>query len=361
MRITILIAIILGATAFVSAKTTSLTAEVMVKGYDIIWSMAQVDADKILFLTRKGQFNLLNINSKKVDLIKSDLKIFHQGQGGLLDLEVRPDFKKNKKAYFTYSCEKLQSQTTTCLGTGILDISKFALTDIKEIFSVEPAVDSNLHFGSRLAWDSKHNLYMTTGDRYLKKDSAQSLETHLGKILRLDENGKAAIGNPFIDNKIAKPEIWSLGHRNMQGLFYDLKTESLWEHEHGAKGDEINKIQAGKNYGWPIITHGVDYNGEKIGIGKEKAGLEQPLHTYVPSIAPSALIVYSGKKFKQWQGHLFIGALAGEHINHVEIQSPVKETRLFTDLDERVRDIIEFSTGDIYFSTDSGKIFKFNF
>ena len=255
----------------------------------------------------------------------------------------------------------MKSLNTTCLGTGILDIPKLILKDIKEIFVVQPAIDSNLHFGSRLAWDFEKNLFMTTGDRYIKKESAQSLETHLGKILRLDENGKAARGNPFVNTKDAKPEIWSLGHRNMQGLFYDLVTKTLWEHEHGAKGgDEINKIQAGKNYGWPIITHGVDYNGDKIGIGKEKAGLEQPLYSYVPSIAPSGLIVYSGKKFKQWQGHLFIGALAGEHINQVEINNPVKETRHFTDLGERVRDIIEISSGDIYFSTDSGKIFKFN-
>lgn len=343
------------------AKSSSPNAEEIIKGYNVIWSMAQVDSDKILFSTKKGQFHLLNINSKKVDLVKSDLKIFNQGQGGLLDVKVHPNFKKNQKVYFTYSCEKLQSQNTTCLGTGLLDLSKLALTDLKEIFSVKPSVDSSLHFGSRLAWDSKNNLYMTTGDRYIKKDSAQSLETHLGKILRLDENGKAALENPFIDNKSAKPEIYSLGHRNMQGLFYDTKTDSLWEHEHGAKGgDEINKVQAGKNYGWPIITHGVDYNGDKIGIGKEKVGLEQPVHTYVPSIAPSGLIVYSGKKFKQWQGHLFIGALAGEHINQIEIKTPIKETRHFTNLGERIRDIIEISTGDIYFSTDSGKIFKFN-
>ncbi len=146
----------------------------------------------------------------------------------------------------------------------------------------------------------------------------------------------------------------------MQGLFFDRDKKILWEHEHGAKGgDEINKIQSGKNYGWPVITHGVDYSGEKIGVGKEKQGMEQPTHFYVPSIAPSGLIVYSGKKYKQWKGHLFLGALAGEHINLVELAESPKETRLLEKLNERVRDITETESGDIFFSADSGKIFKF--
>lgn len=342
-------------------KTQAIKAELVAQGYDVIWSMAQIQSDKIIFTTRQGDFHLLDINSKKIDIIKSALKVYNQGQGGLLDVKLHPGFSRSKKVYFTYSCEKSKSLNTTCLGTGVLDTKKLSLNSVQEIFSAEPAMDSSLHFGSRLAWDLESNLYMTMGDRYHKKDSAQSLQSHLGKILRLDEFGKAAKGNPYTHLKNAKPEIWSLGHRNPQGLFFDKQTKILWEHEHGAKGgDEINKIQAQKNYGWPIITHGVDYNGEKIGIGKEKEGLEQPKHVYTPSIAPSGLIVYSGKKFKNLKGFLLLGALAGQHINQIEfVNDTPKETRLFTNLKERIRDILEIDSGEIYFSTDSGKIYKF--
>lgn len=339
---------------------TEVTSEKMTSGHGVIWSMAEVASDKLIFTTRSGEFKVLNLKSKKVDRVKSDLKVLVQGQGGLLDVEVHPSFATNQRIYFTYSCQKEKSLNTTCLGHAKLDLLNLSLTDAKEIFSAQPAVDSSLHFGSRLTWDSENNLYMSTGDRYFKKDMAQSLQNHLGKILRLTDEGKAAQGNPFINVKDAKPEIFSYGHRNVQGLFYDKSARVLWESEHGAKGgDEINRIEAGKNYGWPVITHGVDYSGEKIGIGKEKAGLEQPAYFYVPSIAPSGLIVYSGSKFKQWKGHLFLGALVLEHINHVEMASPPKEKRLLTNLGERIRDITETTSGDIYFSTDSGKIFKF--
>lgn len=352
--------VIIGVVIAVICKAADVTSEKMTSGHGIIWSMSEVADDKLIFTTRSGEFKILDLKTKKVDRLKSDIKVLVQGQGGLLDVKVHPNFKANQRIYFTYSCAKENSLNTTCLGYAKLDLLNLNLTDAKEIFSAQPAVDSSLHFGSRLAWDSENNLFMTTGDRYFKKDMAQSLQNHLGKVLRLTDEGKPVQSNPFINTKDAKPEIFSYGHRNVQGLFYDKSAKVLWESEHGAKGgDEINRIEAGKNYGWPVITHGVDYNGEKIGIGKEKAGLEQPAYFYVPSIAPSGLIVYSGSKYKQWRGHLFLGALVLEHINQVEMASPAKETRLFANLGERVRDITETTSGEIYFSTDSGKIFKF--
>ncbi len=341
-------------------NAAEVTSEQITEGHGVIWSISEVTTDKLIFTTRSGKLKILDLKTKKVDSVKTDLKVLVQGQGGLLDVKAHPNFKTNQKIYFTYSCQKEKSLNTTCLGFAKLDILRLSLTDTNEIFAVQPAVDSSLHYGSRLAWDDKSNLYMSTGDRYFKKDMAQSLQTHLGKVLKLTDDGKPAPGNPFTNTKDAKPEIFSYGHRNIQGLFFDKSSNVLWETEHGAKGgDEINRIEAGKNYGWPIITHGVDYSGEKIGVGKEKAGLEQPVHFYVPSIAPSGLIVYSGNKYKQWKGHLFLGALVLEHINQVEMVTPPKETRLFAKLSERIRDISETKSGDIYFSTDSGKIFKF--
>ncbi len=341
-------------------NAAEVTSEKITEGHGVIWSISEVTNDKLIFTTRSGEFKILDLKTKKVDSVKTDLKVLVQGQGGLLDVKAHPDFKTNQRVYFTYSCQKEKSLNTTCLGYAKLDVLKLNMTGAKKIFSVEPAVDSSLHYGSRLAWDGENNLYMSTGDRYFKKEMAQSLQNHLGKVLKLTDEGKPAPGNPFVNTKDAKPEIFSYGHRNIQGLFFDKSSKVLWESEHGAKGgDEINRIDAGKNYGWPIITHGVDYSGEKIGVGKEKAGLEQPAYFYVPSIAPSGLIVYSGNKYKQWKGHLFLGALVLEHINQVEMKVPPKETRLMTSLGERVRDITETASGEIYFSTDSGKIFKF--
>ena len=347
------------------AKPTgsAVKAELLVQGYDVIWSMAQISSRKILFTTRNGTFQLLELPDKKVTPVKAALKVFNRGQGGLMDLKLHPDFDKNKKIYFTYSCEKSLLRNTTCLGTAIFNEKKMALESMREIFAAEPAINSSLHFGSRLAWDDEQHLFMTMGERFSHRDLAQSLETHLGKILRLDENGRAATGNPFAATSKAKPEIWSYGHRNPQGLFYDSKTKTLWEHEHAAKGgDEINRIEKGKNYGWPVITHGVGYSGEKIGIGSAKEGMEQPLYTYIPSIAPSGLIVYSGKKYSQYKDFLFLGALVLEHLNQIEItKTKTNETRLFETLHERVRTVLETEDGDILFSTDSGKIFRVQF
>jgi glucose/arabinose dehydrogenase len=332
----------------VLATNAAITAEKLTDGVGSkVWSMEELPDGNILFTTWDGGFHILDLSSKAVVKLKAGLKIYNRGQGGLLDVKLHPDYNKNKKIYFTYSCEKAPSKNTTCLGTALLDQKKAQLTDIREIFAAEPAYDSANHFGSRLAWDNDGHLFMTMGDRYSARDEAQNPKSHLGKILRLDQNGKA--------------EIWSLGHRNPQGLFFEKSTGILWEHEHGARGgDEINKIEKGKNYGWPVITHGVDYTGEKIGIGKEKAGMEQPLHTYTPSIAPSGLIVYSGKKFPSLKGNFLLGSLVGRHLNVVSFEGgKVKETRMFETLHLRVRDVLETSEGDILFSTDSEKIYRF--
>ena len=322
-------------------------SERLVQGFDVIWSMAELPDGGILFTTRKGEFYILDLKKNSTQKLKAELTVYNRGQGGLFDVKLDPDFSKNKKIFFTYACEKYSSHNTTCLAHAVLDEKKLQLNNIKEIFAAQPPLDSSSHFGGRLAWDNQNHLFMTMGERFISRDSAQDLKSDLGKILKINEDGKA--------------EIWSYGHRNPQGLFFEKTTGILWEHEHGARGgDEINKIEKSKNYGWPVITHGVDYTGEKIGIGKEKAGMEQPLHTYTPSIAPSGLIVYSGKKYPELKGVLLLGALVGEHVNQVEFKDgKVKETRLFDNLHERVRELLETSDGEILFSTDSGKIFKF--
>ena len=337
--------------------SAAISTERLTDGHDVIWALAPISKTEILFTTRGGKFKILDLKNRKVSEVKSELKVLNQGQGGLLDVVTHPDFVNSRKIYFTYSCERPGNLNSTCLAFATLTKDLRSLVNLTEIFSAKPASNSKQHFGSRLAWDSTGHLFMTMGDRYILRDSAQSLQTHLGKVLRLDQNGKAVKGNPFLDQPEALSEIYSYGHRNPQGLFFDKAQNALWESEHGARdGDELNKIEAGKNYGWPVINHGVDYDGSKIGEGKEKPGMEQPYYFYVPSIAPSGLLKYSGKKFPQYKDSFFLGALVLTHLNRVD--SNRNEERLFANLNERIRSVIESSDGDIFFSTDSGRIYR---
>ncbi|MDE0118491.1 MAG: PQQ-dependent sugar dehydrogenase [Bdellovibrionales bacterium] len=270
---------------------------------------------------------------------------------------------------------------------GSRESNKISITQLKDIFVATPFISSRRHFGSRLVFDKKGFLYVTVGDR-VERHLAQKLDNHLGKVLRLTDKGKAPKDNPFVfensrfknsaakrkvpkrDGKIipngyikdALPEIWSFGHRNPQGLFIHPKTGQLWEQEHGPRGgDEINLIKKGKNYGWPVITYGREYWGPKIGEGMRKKGMEQPIKYYTPSIAPSGLLIYSGRKFKKWKYHFFSGALVLRHLNRIKVSKKQKvkeEERLLSDLNFRVRHVIEGPKGFIYISVDKGQILR---
>ena len=280
-----------------------------------------------------------------------------EGREGYWILPFLPIFQQAKKYIFLIPKKKVKKKTTG-ISYGILKGNH--LTQIKEIFSAKPALSSRIHFGSRMVFDQDGFLFITVGERH-NRHFAQNLNTHMGKILRLTEEGKAPSTNPFVDHKNALPEIWSFGHRNPQGLTLHPISGELWAHEHGPRGgDEINLIKKGKNYGWPIITYGTEYWGPKIGEGTRKEGLEQPIKYYVPSIAPSGLLIYSGKKIKQWRGDFFSGALVLEHLNRLKFKNNkvVKEERLISKSGFRVRNVIEGPEGSIYISVDSGRIFK---
>ena len=365
--------------------------EVLTENQGVIWSMSFIDQHHILFTERKGQFKILNIQNKNVYPVAGSPQVYESGQGGLMDIALHPDFSSNKKVYFVYS-KKIKNKQTTALAQGILselpqnsdsqkpDSQKpskknYRISQVKDIFLAKPLVSSSIHFGSRLVFDKNKFLFMTMGDRH-QRHKAQSLNTHLGKVLRLTENGKPAPGNPFYtaksfnnnhlkEDKTQKqvlPEVWSFGHRNPQGLYIHPETGELWEQEHGPKGgDEINLIKKGLNYGWPIITYGREYWGPRIGEGTVKEGLEQPVKYYKPSIAPCGLLIYSGRKFKQWKGHFFSGALVLEHLNRLKINQKnivEEEERLLSSLGLRIRDVVEDQEGFIYVSTDDGKILR---
>lgn len=340
--------------------------EVLAEDQGVIWAMDFIDDHHMLFTERKGQFKILNIQNKNIYSVSGSPQVYERGQGGLMDIALHPDFSNNKKVYFTYSKE-IGSKQTTALAQGIFaGIKEKKIKLVKDIFLVKPFASASIHFGSRLVFDKDGFLFMAMGDRH-QRHKAQSLNTHLGKVLRLTDEGKAPRDNPFYKNRNNKtdptlPEVWSFGHRNPQGLYIHPETGELWEQEHGPRGgDEINLVKKGLNYGWPIITYGREYWGPRIGEGFVKAGLEQPVKYYVPSIAPCGLLIYSGKKFKQWKGHFFSGALVLEHLNRLKINQKniaIEEERLLSSLGLRVRDVIEGPQGFIYISTDDGKILR---
>jgi aldose sugar dehydrogenase len=225
---------------------------------------------------------------------------------------------------------------------------------LQELFVVSPFISSGMHFGSRIAFDGKGYVFLSTGERG-NKSNAQNLGTHNGKIMRLHDDGRVPSDNPFVNTPNAKPEIWTYGHRNVQGMVYDKATGTLWAHEHGPRGgDEINIIEKGKNYGWPITTYGIDYDGSIISDIKEKEGIQSPVYTWTPSIAPCGMTIVSTDKYKGWKGNLLVGALAGQHVARVELSGNkvVKEEKLLNGM-ARVRQVAEGPDGFIYVLTES--------
>lgn len=346
----------------VQAKTLyqdkTLNAELVSQFKGVIWGLSLInDAEAILTL-RKGQAFHLNLTTGKQTLLTGLPKIATPGQGGLLDVAASPDFNATNWLYFTYSKPTTQGVETTFARAKLNGAS---LTNWQDLFVSQSASSSGQHFGSRIAFDDQGYVYFGIGDRG-NRPNGQNLTNHAGAILRLHLDGRIPSDNPFVGQAEAQAAIWSYGHRNPQGLFFDNTTKTLWSNEHGPRGgDEINQIKRGANYGWPIISHGKEYWGPiSVGDGTEKAGIEAPLKVFIPSIAPSALHIYQGALFKDWQGSFLSTALAKRHLNLVSFdnQSKATESRFLEDLDERFRAITEDSKGYIYLGTDSGKLIK---
>ena len=274
-----------------------------------------------------------------------------QGQGGLLDVTTHPQFASNGLVYWSFAGGD-SSAVGTEVARGRLtgDAAKgYRLENVEVIFRQHPKSGAGIHFGSRLVWDRDGNLFVTLGERGQMLE-AQNLANHLGKIVRITDTGKVPAGNPFVAQANARPEIFSLGNRNVQGAALHPVTGELWAHEHGPQGgDEVNIIRAGRNYGWPVITYGVNYGtGTKIGEGTEKAGMEQPLWKWVPSIAPSGMAFYTADRFPKWKGSLFVGALAGQMIVRLTLDgnTVVREERIKST--GRTRDVRAGPDGNLY-------------
>ncbi|MEC9282929.1 MAG: PQQ-dependent sugar dehydrogenase [Bdellovibrionota bacterium] len=325
----------------------------------IIWAAAFLPDGKILFTERGAKLKVYDPTNKSTKEILGLPKVYVSGQGGLLDLIIDSNFKNNNKIYFTYSKETAEDLYTTAVYSAKFDGSK--LIEGKDILIAKTDSGKSHHFGSRIRETKEGLLFVSVGDRG-KRDEAQSLKNHHGKILRITKKGKPAPFNPFQKTKGALPEIYSYGHRNPQGMDYDASTNELWINEHGPRGgDEINKVEAGKNYGWPVITYGKEYWGPSIG-DTHKKGMEQPIYYYVPSIATSGLVKYRGSKFKSWKGNFFSGALKAQHLNRVYFDQRQKKykdekIKITLDLEQRVRSVIHSPEKEIAFTTDEGNLY----
>lgn len=325
----------------------------------IPWGMAFVSDDELLITTREGTFKKLNIKTQKLMNIKGAPKVFADGQGGLLDVKPHPDFEKNKIIFYTYSAPEGDKQATR-LAQAKLNGDQ--LIDSKILFTASPFVDSGYHFGSRIAFDGEGHIFISIGERN-KRELAQDLSNHYGKVIRLNMDGSVPKDNPFVSKEKAMPEIWSYGHRNPQGIFFDSKTKELWVSEHGPKGgDEINLVKKGANYGWPLATYGREYWGPKVSEHVTYEGTEDPRHVWLPSIAPSFIVRYEGQAFPKWNDSFLVGALALKHLNRVEFKDgkSVKEERYLVDYDDRLRSMALDKNGNIYLGTDSGSIISLN-
>jgi glucose/arabinose dehydrogenase len=327
--------------------------EVVAEGLANPWAVAFLPEGGMLITERGGKLRIINARGELEDNpIEGLPAIAEHGQGGLLDVVLHPDFKDNRWVYFSYA-EADGNGYGTCVARGKLSGRK--LQQLQTLFRMARKTPTRHHFGSRLVFDRQGHLYITLGDRG-ERPRAQDLNDHAGSVIRLNDDGSIPPDNPFFGKNNRLGEIYSYGHRNMQGAALHPESGKLWTHEHGPQGgDEINIPKPGANYGWPVITYGVNYViGTKIGEGTHKEGMEQPIHYWVPSIAPSGMAFYTGDRFDKWKGNLFVGSLKFQQLVRLELDGErvTHEERLLSGKLGRIRDVRQGPDGLIYLLTD---------
>ena len=348
------------------AQAQTVRAQVVASNLQNPWAVAFLPDGRFLVTERLGRLRVIEPNGEIGEPILGLPSMVSQGQGGLMDVLLDADFVINNTVYFCFS-EPGQGGNSTALARARLSSDRLRLEELKIIFSQKPKVFSSAHFGCRIV-ESQTNgksdgmLYLTLGDRYSQMNDAQTLNNHQGKIVRIYKDGRVPDNNPFIKLFGALPEIWSYGHRNVQGAVLS-PDGSLWTHEHGPQGgDEVNPVLPGRNYGWPVITYGENYGGGRIGLGlSSQKSMEQPLHYWVPSIAPSGMAFLNSERYgRAWVGNLFVGSLKFSYLNRVELSQPfggkvIKEHKLLEDLGQRIRDVRQGPDGWLYVLTDSAR------
>ena len=326
------------------------------------WALAFLPDGKMLVTERPGRMRIVTAEGQLSPPLKGVPDVWATGQGGLLDVVTDKGFAQNRTIYFCFA-ERTSGGGRTALARAKLNDGGGRLDEVKIIFRQDGPLSSGNHYGCRIVQANDGNLFVTLGEHFSYRNEAQNLGNHLGKLIRITPDGAAPPDNPFIGRDGAKPEIWSYGHRNEQGLAINPASGDLWEIEHGPRGgDEVNIIGKGKNYGWPVIGYGIDYSGATIHESAAKDGMEQPVKYWVPSIAPSGMAFYNGKLFPKWNGSLFTGALAGKMLVRLQLNgnAVTGEERLLQNLYERIRDVRQGPDGALWLLTDNsaGRILR---
>jgi glucose/arabinose dehydrogenase len=331
------------------------------EGLEHPWGVAFLPDGRALVTERPGRLRIVGADGKLGAPLEGVPAVSATGQGGLLDVQLDPDFAKNRLVYLSYA-EPREGGNGTAVARGTL--TERGLDDVQVIFRQDVTINGRHHFGSRLVFDRGGRLFVTLGDRNSERARAQTLDSHIGKVVRIERDGQVPADNPFVGRADAKPEIWSYGHRNVQGAALHPVTGELWTNEHGPRGgDELNRTLAGLNYGWPKVTYGVEYSGKTISESATAPGIEPPVHYWVPSIATSGMLFYTGTRFPKWKGNAFVGGLATQQLSRLEMDGNkvVREEVLLKGvLNQRVRDVEQGRDGFIYLLTDedNGKLLR---
>ncbi|MEM9646994.1 MAG: PQQ-dependent sugar dehydrogenase [Bacteroidota bacterium] len=338
-------------------ESIDFTIETVVEGIQNPWGMVFLPDGAILITEKAGK--LLHFSNGKTTEIENVPEVYRRGQGGFLDIELHPDYSKNGWIYFSYSSSEGNGKGG---NTAILraKLSGSKLISKQLLYKAEPNTTKGQHFGSRLEFDRQGFLYFSVGDRGNRDNNPQSIARDGGKIYRIHADGSIPADNPFVDLETSKKAVFSYGHRNPQGLTLHPETGELWEHEHGPRGgDEINKVQAGKNYGWPIITYGINYSGTKITNETSRKGMEQPIYQWTPSIAPSGMTFINSDKYPKWKGNLLVGSLAFQYLERLVLENnKVVYREKLLDGMGRVRNVRQAPDGVIYVGIEGKGIYK---
>ena len=344
--------------------TTAIQATVITSALSAPWGITSLPDGRLLVTQKGGQLRIVTQAGAVGSPITGLPSVNSSGQGGLLGLCIDPQFATNRMVYWVFS-EQGAGGTLTAVAKGRLSNSETSIENPIVIYRAIPAANSTAHYGGRILFDSNGNLFVSTGERsnLSTRPLSQSVTAALGKIVRITTAGQPAPGNPAFTGAGALPELYSIGHRNPQGLAIHPTTGDLWQSEHGPRGgDEINRVTAGANYGWPVITYGIEYGGEPIGAGiQQQNGLEQPVYYWDPVISPSGIAFYKGNRVPEWENNLFIGALSGQHIARLVIDSNNKvvgEERLLAGENQRFRAITQGTDDALYAITDAGRLYR---
>ncbi|MCB0837662.1 MAG: PQQ-dependent sugar dehydrogenase [Bacteroidetes bacterium] len=351
-----------------SVKTnTTYSVDMITDKLEFPWGLDFLPDGQMIVSEKPGKIRIVTKDGKVGEALKGVPPVRYQGSGGMFDLKLAPDFEKSRLVFWSYVATS-NGDAINCVASGRLSQDESTLENVKVIYQIGPTSGGRFHFGSRMIFDQDGLLYVTFGDRFFAgRGEVQQLNSALGKIIRINQDGSSAKDNPYAENKNALPEIWSIGHRNPQGLAFNPVTNELWETEHGPRaGDEINLIKKGANYGWPEISYGLEYRGGGVnGTGlTQKEGMQQPVYYYDPATAPSGMTFYSGKLIPEWKNNLFVAMLRGMHIARLVIDNKtgrvINEERILVEENQRFRYVIEGPDGALYAITDgaSGRIYR---